>query len=266
MTRVAIHGAAGRMGRELIRAIYEADQLELGAVLEREGHEAVGEDAYRLVGLPAGGPSLSSDLTAGLADVDVVIDFSLPDASVELLRAATACQLAAVIGTTGGREDWQSAVSALSEQAPVVIAPNFSQGVSVLADIARLAVRMLGDAFDAEIVEMHHHAKVDAPSGTAAHLAQVVTAAKGLDDSAIVHGRSGQVGARRKGEVGVLSLRGGDVVGDHTLILAGPAERLELTHRAHHRDVFARGALRATSWVVEQSPGTYDMADVMRGA
>ena len=264
-TRVAIHGAAGRMGRELILAIHQADGLELGAAFEREGHESLGQDAHCLVGLPAGGTSLSSDLATGLASVDVVIDFSLPEASTRLLRAATTCQRAAVVGTTGGQQEWQNVIAALSQQAPVVVAPNFSQGVSVLAELARLAIRMLGDEFDAEIVEMHHRAKVDAPSGTANHLAQVVTAAKGLEGSATVHGRSGAVGARPKGEVGVLSLRGGDVVGDHTLILAGPAERLELTHRAHSRDVFARGAVRAASWVVGRDPGHYDMHDVMKG-
>jgi 4-hydroxy-tetrahydrodipicolinate reductase len=169
-----------------------------------------------------------------------------------------------VIGTTGLDERAEAAIDALAARAPVVVAPNMSPGVTLFFHLAARAAELLGPDYDAEIVEMHHRRKVDAPSGTAVRLGEVVARAKGFDpERAVVHGRSGQVGARPREEVGVMTLRGGDVIGDHTLVLAGEGERLELTHRASSRDIFARGAVRAARWVVGQPPGRYDMADVM---
>ena len=253
------------MGRALVRAIHADESLTLVAAIEHAEHEGLGQDVHRLFGVPGEGPTLTDNLEVALTKAEVVIDFSLPDASRALLDMAVALRLPAVVGTTGGDTSWDAAVAARSDVTGVVFAPNFSQGVTVMDQIARLAIRLLGPGFDAEIVEMHHGAKVDAPSGTALHLAKGVCEEKGLGDEAIVHGRSGEVGRRPTEEVAVLSLRGGDVVGDHTLVLAGAAERIEITHRAHSREVFALGALRAASWVVGQPAGLYGLEKVLSG-
>ncbi len=265
MTAIAVHGAAGRMGRTVLEVLLEDPHARLVAAVDRPGHAALGHDAALLIGRaePLKLP-LSEDLDAALAEAQVVIDFSSSDACRTLLERCAKARVAAVVGTTGMDAACQDALHALSQVAPVVYAPNFSVGVNVLWALADEAVRLLGPEFDPEIVEMHHKHKVDAPSGTAVRLIEVVARARGLDPArAGVPGRSGQVGARRSDEIGVHALRGGDVVGDHTLVLAGPGERLELTHRAHGRQIFARGALRAAHWVVSQPPGSYDMADVL---
>jgi len=253
------------MGRALVRCIQADESLTLVAAFEHAEHEGLGQDVHRLLGVPGDGPLLTANLEEGLAAAQVVIDFSLPEASRGLLECATALRVPAVVGTTGGDAAWEAALHALSGVAGVVFAPNFSQGVTVMDELSRLATRLLGSGFDAEIVEMHHGAKVDAPSGTALHLAKGVCEEKGLGDEAIVHGRSGEVGRRPVDEVAILSLRGGDVVGDHTLVLAGPAERIEITHRAHSRDVFALGALRAAGWVGSQPAGLYGLNEVLSG-
>jgi 4-hydroxy-tetrahydrodipicolinate reductase len=260
--RVAVHGAAGRMGAAVLRVVLESEGLALAAAIDRKESGAVGSDVASIAGGSPRGLAVEEDLGA-LARADVAIDFTTPDATAALLRACAARKLPAVIGTTGLPPAVDALAGALAAVAPVVVAPNFSQGVTMLFHLAARAAELLGPAFDAEIVEMHHGKKADAPSGTALELARVVTRAKGLAESAVVHGRSGRPGARPAGEVGVLALRGGDVVGEHTLYLAGTGERIELTHRATDRAVFARGAARAAAWVVSQPPGRYDMADVM---
>jgi 4-hydroxy-tetrahydrodipicolinate reductase len=208
------------------------------------------------------GVRVGSDREA-IAGADVVVDFTAPAATAAMAARAAQSSLPMVIGTTGLDAAANAAIEALASKAAVVAAPNTSIGVTGLFHRAAEAARLLGPGFDAEIVEMHHKKKVDAPSGTALRLAERVAAAKGLGRDAFVHGRSGTVGARPEGEIGIVALRGGDVIGEHTLVLAGPGERIELTHRAHDRALFAVGALRAAKWVVSQPPGRYDMSDVL---
>jgi len=265
MTRIGVHGAAGRMGRAVIDLVLDEPGAELSAALEHAGHVAEGQDAAVLAGRSAPcGVKVTTALDVGVTASNVVIDFSTVAACPSILARCAANGVAAVVGTTGLDAACKQAVAALATKAPVVVAPNFSIGVNTLWALAERAVQLAGQEFDLEIVEMHHNRKVDAPSGTALKLADIVAAARGVsvpDD--LVHGRHGQVGARRPREIGMHALRGGDVVGDHTLVLAGPGERIEITHRAHGRQIFARGAVRAALWVVSQPPGLYGMADVL---
>ncbi len=255
VTRVGILGAAGRMGRSLVRVASD-EGVAVAAAVDR--HE-VGRDVGLLAGVDELGVSIVADVDA-LRDVEVVVDFSLPEAAGRLFASLRDAPKPLVTGTTGLGEQARAALQRLSEVAPVVAAPNFSQGVTLLFHLASVAATTLGEGFDAEIVEMHHRHKVDAPSGTAVRLAELVADARGLR---VIHGRSGHVGERPHDEIAVLALRGGDVVGEHTLFLQGMGERLELTHRATDRTIFARGALRAARWVCERGPGLYDMAHVM---
>lgn len=266
MIRVAVHGAGGRMGRRIVQLLEGHSELRLAAAIERVGSPYLGADAGVLSGVEATGVKIvgAEALQEALRDVDVVIDFTGPDATAGLLMACIANGLPTVVGSTGWGDDVVESLGQLSARAPVLVAANMSPGVTVLTHLAALAVRLLGPEYDAEIVEMHHRAKVDAPSGTAMQLARAVADAKGLDlASAGRFGRSGRPGPRQDAEIGVLALRGGDVVGDHTLVLAGPGERLELTHRAHDRGLFAQGALRAAAWLVRQPAGLYSMTDAI---
>jgi len=265
MTRVSVHGAGGRMGRSIVKVVVEDKGATLVSAVERGGSPALGQDVGVLAGLQEPlGVLVTSSLEEALERAEVVIDFSLPDASRSLFQACASRRVAAVVGTTGLDQAARSALDALCRVAPVVVAPNYSIGVNAFWALAAQAVRLLGPEFDIEVVEMHHRHKVDAPSGTAVRLTEVVAQARGLDPNVAVRsGRSGQVGARPDGEIGVHALRGGDVVGDHTLVLAGPGERIELTHRAHSREIFALGAVRAAHFVVGRAPGLYDMADVL---
>lgn len=261
---IAIHGAAGRMGRAIIAAVHEAD-ARLVAAFEHADSPALGADAATLAGrVEPSGVKVTAALEHGLQEADVVIDFSLPEPATRLLRACAERSLPVVVGTTGFGNEGREALQELSAKAPVVAAPNYSVGVNLLVHLAARAAKLLGEDFDLEVVEMHHHNKVDAPSGTALRLGEALAEARGLEATeAMVHGRSGQVGKRRRDEIGMMALRGGDVVGDHTVVLAGAGERLELTHRAHTREIFSRGAVRAATWVAGQKPGLYDMADVL---
>lgn len=261
--KVAVHGAAGRMGRAVIRLVSEAQDLELSAAIDSAKSSLLGVDAGELAGVGKLGILTTSSLEA-LADVDVVIDFSLPQALDALLLAAERYSKPLVIATTGlGAEQW-TRVNALAQKVPLVAAPNYSTGVAVLYHLAERASALLAE-FDLEIVEMHHRHKVDAPSGTALGLADAAARGRKLDAREhAIYGREGHPGARTDKEIGVMTLRGGDVIGDHTLILAGPGERLELSHRATDRALFARGALRAARYVaVQTKPGRYTMNDVL---
>ncbi len=259
-----MHGAGGRMGRSILGLITQEPALRLTAAVDHAASAVIGQDVGVLIGTQALGVKVTADSRAAFASTDVVIDFSLPVATADVARACADAQVALVVGTTGLNAEGQAALDALAKERPVVVAPNYSIGVNVLWHLAARAVSLLGPDYDIEIVEMHHHHKVDAPSGTAVRLAEAVAAARGVDvNTASVHGRSGQVGARKPNEIGVMSLRGGDVVGDHTLVLAGPGERIEITHRAHTREIFARGAIAAAKWAVGQPPGRYDMVDVL---
>ena len=259
-----MHGAAGRMGRSVVELLLDQPDATLIAALEHVGHASLGQDAAVLAGRSPGTVKVTSDVEAALKGSEVVIDFSTVRGCRELLGGCIAHSRAVVIGTTGLDAACKDAIALLSKVAPVVVAPNYSIGVNVLLSLAQKAVQLAGEEFDLEIVEMHHKRKIDAPSGTALQLLEVVATARGLSpDEAAVYGRRGEAGARGTREIGMHALRGGDVVGDHTLVLAGPGEQLELTHRAHGRHIFARGAVRAALWVASQPPGLYGMADVL---
>jgi 4-hydroxy-tetrahydrodipicolinate reductase len=264
-TAIAVHGALGRMGRSVIEVLATDPEAELVAAIDRPGHAAMGQDAGLVVGgSKALGVLISEDLRSAIEKSQVVIDFSSPEASIGVIARCVASKRPLVLGTTGLDAACHEAIDALARVAPVVVAPNFSVGVNVLVALAGYAAQMLGEQFDIEIIEMHHKHKLDAPSGTAVRLTEVVARARGLDPEwATVMGRSGIPGPRPPSEIGVHALRGGDVIGDHTLVLAGPGERIELTHRAHERLIFARGAVRAAHWVATQAPGRYDMSDVL---
>ncbi|MEZ4368055.1 MAG: 4-hydroxy-tetrahydrodipicolinate reductase [Kofleriaceae bacterium] len=251
--RLCVLGPSGRMGAALVGAAAEAG-LAVTAAVDRADAPSIGAKV--------GGVTVTAALADALAACDVYIDFTTPGATAAAARAATAARRAAVIGTTGLDADADAAVAALAEVAPVVVAANFSLGVNLLLGLARQAAAALDDGWDAEIVEAHHGRKVDAPSGTALALVAAVEAGRGRA-AAHAHGRQGQVGARPRGEIGVHAVRGGDVVGEHTLTLFAAGERVELSHRATDRAIFARGAVRAAAWVVGRAPGRYDMQDVL---
>ncbi|HSN83065.1 MAG TPA: 4-hydroxy-tetrahydrodipicolinate reductase [Polyangiales bacterium] len=264
MVQIAIHGAAGRMGRSIAAVLNDDLEGNLVAAMDREDSELLGQDMGVLTGREPSGVRITCDLEEFLSNVEVVIDFSGAAATAKLLPVCAGQRIPMVIGTTGLDAATRAGLERAAEMVPIVFAPNYSQGVNALYFLAARATELLGPAFDAEIVEMHHRFKVDAPSGTAVRLAEVVAEAKQLDpERAVNPGRSGQVGARPLEEIGVMALRGGDVVGEHTLYLVGEGERLELTHRATDRSIFARGAVRAAHWVVARPAGLYDMADVM---
>lgn len=264
MVQVAIHGAAGRMGLSIASVLNDDAGANLVAAMDRADSDLVGQDMGVLTGRAATGVKITSDVEEFLSNVEVVIDFSIPSATAKLLPICAGQHLPMVIGTTGLDPDTRAALERAAERIAIVFAPNYSQGVNALYFLAARAAELLGPAFDAEVVEIHHKRKVDSPSGTAVRLAEVVAAAKQLDAERVVtHGRTGQVGARPREELGVMALRGGDVVGEHTLYLIGEGERIELTHRATDRSIFARGAVRAAHWIVGRPAGLYDMADVM---
>lgn len=262
MVKVLVHGAAGRMGRTLVGVLAAGgSDVELGAAMDAS---SLGKDAGELAGAGAIGVRITDDLRAAVAACDVAIDFSTPAATRFLALACLDAHRPLVVGTTGLDDAAREAVHALASGAPVLVAANTSLGVAVLADLAARAAALLGPEWDAEIVEVHHRGKVDAPSGTALRLADALAAAKGVDrKTAERHGRSGKVGAKPAGEIGIHAVRAGDVVGEHTVILSGPGERLELVHRAHSRELFARGALRAARWLVGKPPGRYTIENVI---
>ncbi len=262
--RVAIHGVGGRMGRAIVDVLEDDETIGVTGALEHEGSALIGADLGAILRGEPNGVVITHDLAAGLESADVVIDFTRPEPTAKLLAACAERGVPAVVGTTGLDDAARAALDDAAKKVPVVFAPNMSVGVNLLFHLASRAAALLGPEFDAEIVEMHHKRKVDAPSGTAVRLAEVVAEAKGLDpEEEIVHGRSGHVGMRPEREIGVMTLRGGDVVGEHTLFLVGAGERIELTHRATDRAIFARGAVRAAKWIVGRPAGRYDMADVL---
>ena len=262
--KLAISGATGRMGRTLIEAAMAEPAVTISAALERGGHALVGQDVGEIAGIGAVNVELR-DRVADVADrFDVMIEFTRPEATLENLRQCVVAGRAMVIGTTGLTGEQISEIERAAEQIPVVFAPNMSIGVTVLLDLLRTAARALGDDYDVEIIEAHHRHKVDAPSGTALKLGEVVADAldRDLNDCA-VYGRQGQTGERDRHTIGFATVRGGDVVGDHTVLFAGEGERVELTHKASSRMTFARGAVRAALWVAGRKPGLYSMRDVL---
>ncbi|MDB5364513.1 MAG: dapB [Rhodospirillales bacterium] len=262
--RIAVLGAGGRMGRALIRTIEATEGAVLVGACDRAGGEAIGQDAGTLAGARATGVKIVADLRNAFAEADVAIDFTAPDALAAHVAGARETKAALVIGTTGLQAEHETALKQFAEQHAVVRSANYSVGVTVLRALVRRAASILGPDYDAEIVEMHHRMKVDAPSGTALALGRAVADGRGVDlEKAWVKQRDGHTGARESGTIGFATLRGGDLAGDHTVYFAGPGERLELGHRATSRDVFATGAVRAALWTVNKKPGLYDMDDVL---
>lgn len=259
--KLALHGATGRMGLTIVQLVNAAPDLEVVGAVCASTDPGHGRDVGELAGVGTLGVIASADLAAGLLGAEVVIDFSAPSAVPGLLATAARQRIPVVTGTTNlGSAGTQALVKA-AEVIPVLWAPNTSLGVQVLAELAEHAVRRLGPGYDVEIVEIHHRRKVDAPSGTARRLVDAVRQVRGeLRES---NGRSGEVGERTPDEVGVFGVRGGDVVGDHTVYLLGPGERLELTHRATNRSVLANGALRAARFLVGKAPRLYGIADIL---
>jgi 4-hydroxy-tetrahydrodipicolinate reductase len=265
--RIAVAGAGGRMGQALVEAVLAAPDLALAAALDVPGSAALGQDAGERIGRRAG-VAVKDDVDGALAVSDVLIDFTRPEGTIGHAAACARHGVALVAGTTGLSPAQRADLAAHAKAVPIVFAPNMSVGVNVLVKLVELATSRLGPAYDIEIVEMHHRHKVDAPSGTALRLGEAAASARRttLAESA-VYAREGVTGERREGAIGFATLRGGDVVGDHTVIFAGTGERVELTHKATSRQTFAGGALRAARFVAacraEGRPGLYDMADVL---
>jgi len=262
MTRVAINGAAGRMGRNLIAACLDDPVLELAGALEHGASNALGRDAGELIGREAAGVVVTSDLAT--VQCDVVIDFTRPDATLGLLEFCCSEGIAVVIGTTGFTDEQLARLREDASEIPVVLAPNMGVGVNLVFELVGQAARALGLDYDVEIIEAHHRHKVDAPSGTALRLGEV--AAEARDQSlgeCAVYAREGRVGERGCGDIGFATVRGGDVVGEHTVLFAGEGERIEITHRASSRQLFARGAMRAAAWVAGRPAGLYGMQNVL---
>src|SRR6185312_10476355 len=262
--RILITGAAGRMGRTLIRAIVETKGLQLAGAVERVGTPELGEDAGTLAGLKPLGIQLAGDPTALTTKADAIIDFSSPAASVGFAALAAENKIVHVIGTTGFSPAEEQKIEACARHTVIVKSGNMSLGVNLLAALTKRVAKTLGSDFDIEILEMHHNSKVDAPSGTALLLGEAAASGRGIK----LHqhkqsGRDGHTGARKAGDIGFATLRGGSVVGDHTVIFAGPAERIELSHRAEDRMIFARGALAAAKWGHGKKAGLYSMTDVL---
>lgn len=263
--RLVVCGAAGRMGGRVLHIVRSEQGMEVTGATERAEAPQVGLDAGTAAGSGPIGVKISGSLEAALErGADVVIDFTAPAASLRHAQVCAARKVPLVIGTTGLSAQARAEIATRAREIPVVLAPNMSIGVNVLFRILWQAARALGPDYEVEIVEMHHRAKKDAPSGTALRLAELAADALGTDlDSAAVYQRYGDTGARRPGAIGVQALRGGDVVGEHTVHFLADGERLELTHRATSRDNFARGAVRAARWVVGKPAGLYDMQDVL---
>jgi 4-hydroxy-tetrahydrodipicolinate reductase len=264
MTNAIVAGAAGRMGERIVRMIHQSRDFTLNAAFEHPDHPKVNQDVGQVVGLGDVGIRIAGSLKDVLDLGEVLIDFTAPQATLENIRMASSHGLSMVIGTTGITGDMLKEVTELAKKIRCVMAPNMSVGVNVMFRIAGEMAGILGNEYDMEILEVHHRLKKDAPSGTAMRLAQILAESVNRDlEKVAVYERKGMVGERTDEEIGVQTWRAGDITGEHTVMFGGTGERLELIHRAHNRDNFARGALRAATWVVNQPTGLYDMQDVL---
>jgi 4-hydroxy-tetrahydrodipicolinate reductase len=260
--KLAIAGAAGRMGRELARVVHATEGCILAGALEIKGSTHLGADYGQLIGAGDIGVNISDDAAAVIAGVDGVIDFTVPAATLSLVQHTTG--KIHVIGTTGIDAAGDAAIAAAARHARIVKSGNYSLGVNILQGLVRQVAMLLGDEFDIEVLEMHHKHKIDAPSGTALMLGKAAADGRRVKLSEkSVRSRDGHTGARKAGDIGFATLRGGAVIGDHTVMFANDAERIELTHKAQSREMFARGAVRAAIWAKDQAPGLYDMQDVL---
>ncbi len=263
-TRIAIHGAAGRMGRCLIQAVHQTEGLTLVAALDRDESRLIGVDAGDIAGVGPLGVAISSDVAAAAAQADVMIDFTLPEATMAILSDCLEQQCRLVIGTTGFSDTQKAEIERTAQHLAIVMAPNMSVGVNLSLKLLDIAAKVLGDDVDIEVIEAHHRHKVDAPSGTALRMGEVVAQALGRDlKTCAVYGREGRTGERDRKTIGFATIRAGDIVGDHTVLFAGEGERVEITHKASSRMTFALGAMRAASWLVVRPAGLYDMQDVL---
>jgi len=264
MTRIAVAGAAGRMGSRIVALSREYPALKLAGGFEKKGHHAVGKDIGLVVGIGEIGVKLSDSPEDIIDSVDVIIDFTTPNSTKENVKFSSKKSKAMVIGTTGFSKDDMKEIEASMKSIPCIMASNMSTGVNLLLRVLHDVARVLGDEYDIEIIEAHHRLKKDAPSGTALKMAQVIADAtkRNLDEVA-VYTRKGLIGERTKKEIGIQTIRAGDIVGEHTVIFGGLGERIEITHKASSRDTFARGALRAALWISGKPAGLYDMQDVL---
>jgi 4-hydroxy-tetrahydrodipicolinate reductase len=262
--RLIVVGAAGRMGRTLVRAIAETAGVTLAGAIEREGAAEIGRDAGELAGLGASGVVLTADALPVFAKADGVLDFTAPTATIAYAELAAQARIVHVIGTTGLSAEDDAKITAAARHAVIVKSGNMSLGVNLLAALVRQAARALDANFDIEVLEMHHRSKVDAPSGTALMLGRAAAEGRGvaLDDHA-VRVRDGVTGPRKRGDIGFATLRGGSVIGEHSVVFAGDGETVTLSHSASDRALFARGALKAALWGRDKKPGLYAMADVL---
>jgi 4-hydroxy-tetrahydrodipicolinate reductase len=262
--RVVIAGAGGRMGRTLIHAVAATKGLTLAGAVDAAGSAVIGRDSGELAGLGPNGIKVTSDVAPLLQNADGLIEFTIPAATLAFAELTAAAGIVHVIGTTGHSAEEEAVIAKAANRAIIVKSGNMSLGVNLLAALTKRVAKTLDADYDIEIVEMHHNKKIDAPSGTALMLGRAAAAGRGIDLAGHAErGRDGITGARHGGDIGFASLRGGTVVGDHTVIFAGPSERVELTHRAEDRMIFARGALHAALWARRQKPGFYTMADVL---
>lgn len=264
MTKVAVIGAAGRMGKALIEAVHNTAGLELGAAIQRQGSSVVGSDAGELAGVGKLNVRIGDDLANAMDQFDVLIDFTRPDVSISNLALCQQYQKRMVIGTTGFSEQQKQAIAAAGKSMAIVFAPNMSVGVNLCFKLLEIAAKVVGDHTDIEIIEAHHRHKVDAPSGTALRMGEVIAQALHRDlQQCAVYGRQGHTGERDRKTIGFETIRAGDIVGDHTVLFADIGERIEITHKASSRMNFANGAVRAADWLMHKSHGVFDMQDVL---
>ncbi|HLA51448.1 MAG TPA: 4-hydroxy-tetrahydrodipicolinate reductase [Thermodesulfobacteriota bacterium] len=265
MVKLVITGAAGRMGRSIINIIRETGNAEIAAAVERSGHGDIGKDAGEVAGSGKIGIKLTDNFEKAIRKADCVVDFTFPEAAMHHLDIALKNDIAMVIGTTGFSPHQREGLKDAGNKLRIVAAPNMSVGVNLLLKVVSDMAKVLGKDYDIEIIEAHHRTKKDAPSGTAMRFAEVLAYSLNRDlDKVAVYERHGIIGERRPDEIGIQTIRAGDIVGDHTIIFGGMGERMEITHRAQSRETFARGAVKAALWVVNQPRGLYDMQDVLK--
>jgi 4-hydroxy-tetrahydrodipicolinate reductase len=264
MVKVVITGAAGRMGSRLVALVKDSAFLTLAGAVESKGHHSVGEDSGEIAGCGRTGVPISDDLSGLIERAEVLVDFTTPAATLGHLKVVAQHRRGIVIGTTGFSPSELEELKAAAKLLPCVFSPNMSVGINVIYKIIGEMAKILGDDYDIEVIEAHHRLKKDAPSGTALKMAEVLARSVNRDLAQVgVYARKGLIGERPRGEIGIQTIRAGDIVGDHTVMFATMGERIEVTHRASSRDTFARGALRAARWLVKQPPGLYDMSDVL---
>lgn len=262
--RIAVVGASGRMGRSVLAAVSESSNASIVGAVEQSGSSSIGMDSGMLAGTPDNGILVTDDLQAAFQDADAVIDFTIPKATLLFSEQIRNSAAAHIIGTTGFTTDEQSELEEHAAHTAIVKSGNMSLGVNILAALVQKTAAALDDSFDIEVVEMHHQNKIDAPSGTALLLGDAAAEGRNIDlESHSVRSRDGITGARKTGDIGFATLRGGSVIGEHSVIFAGPGERIEISHKAEDRSLFAAGALKAAHWAKNKTPGLYSMNDVL---